>query len=63
MCVCMLSVYVHLTTDAHLLVFLYSSLCVDEWKNFSMGYKEFMHELFDENLLFLEGKLCILCMM
>lgn len=30
-------------------------IIIDEWQNFSMGYKEFMHELFDENVLFLEG--------
>ena len=27
----------------------------DEWQHFSMGYKEFMYELFDDNVLFLEG--------
>jgi len=26
-------------------------------KNFSLGYKEYMLELFDENLVFLEGEL------
>lgn len=31
------------------------SLLQDEWQNFSMGYKEFMYELFDQNVLFLEG--------
>lgn len=29
--------------------------CTDKWKSFSMGYKEFMGGLFDENLTFLEG--------
>ena len=27
----------------------------EKWKSFSMGYKEFMGGLFDENLTFLEG--------
>ena len=31
------------------------SLYIDEWRNFSMGYKEFMYELFGENVAFLEG--------
>lgn len=34
-------------------------LFIDEWQNFSMGYKEFMYELFDQNVLFLEGKYCL----
>lgn len=30
---------------------------LDHWDCFSMGYREFMFELFDENLLFLDSKL------
>ena len=39
------------------IIYVSGLLHIDEWQKFSMGYKEFMHELFDENVLFLEGKI------
>lgn len=48
-------VFVELYMSMEPLVRFLILIIIDEWQNFSMGYKEFMHELFDENVLFLEG--------
>lgn len=31
-------------------------LPAEKWHNFSMGYREFLYELFEDNLVLLEGE-------
>ena len=44
-----------ITTSSVYLAVEYHFPTADGWENFAMGYKEFMYELFDDNVLFLEG--------
>ena len=53
----LLGVHVHLPNQVPEPLNVCSSdyLYAEKWKSFSMGYKEFMGGLFDDNLTFLEG--------